>query len=159
MIVVGIDPGQSGAIAYLLNGDFLAVEDMPLMPRAPKGKQIHGAALAKQLRNAINGLEVTVAIEKVGAMPGQGVTSMFRFGESCGVIRGVVEALELPYRMVAPQTWKRRQGLIGQEKDYARTVASGHFPWAELSLKKHIGRADALLIARDSFLHSVLAGG
>jgi crossover junction endodeoxyribonuclease RuvC len=73
---------------------------------------------------------------------------MFAFGESFGVIRGVVSALGMPLELVTPATWKRRFGLIGAEKDAARTKATELYPGIILARKKDVGRADALLIAR-----------
>ena len=81
-------------------------------------------------------------------MPGQGVASMFNFGMGYGIIQGVVSALGIPYELVTPQSWKKRAGLIGKDKDNARTMAQQLYPDAPLGRKKDIGRADALLIAR-----------
>jgi crossover junction endodeoxyribonuclease RuvC len=103
---------------------------------------------------------VRAYVEQVNAMPsipgpdgvrrGMGSSSAFRFGESFGVLKGVLAALGIRYELIAPQTWKKSQGLTGSEKDYARTVAIRTFPdmATHLARKKDIGRADALLIAR-----------
>ena len=88
-------------------------------------------------------------VELVSSMPGQGVASMFSFGHSAGVIQGVLGALEIPVVMVTPQTWKKRAGLVGQDKDASRTKAIQMWPsWRELD-KKGAGQAyaDAAFIA------------
>jgi crossover junction endodeoxyribonuclease RuvC len=151
-VTFGIDPGQTGAIAVLVDGDFEDFIDMPLMPRPAGGNQINGAALAesiREVRRRHEGADFLAVLEQVSAMPGQGVSSMFRFGEGFGVVQGVVAALGIPLNMVHPQKWKKTLGLIGKEKDCARTLAIQRFPQAASSLarKKDIGRADALLIA------------
>ena len=81
-------------------------------------------------------------------MPGQGVSSMFGFGVSYGILQGVIASLGIPSVLVTPQRWKKAAGLMGKPKDYARTLAQRLYPAAELSRKKDIGRADAILIAR-----------
>lgn len=148
-ITIGIDPGISGAIASLCGTEYRDVIDMPVMAKGKAGKnQVNAAAIADILRGLKQHCDITVAIELVGAMPGQGVTSMFNFGESLGVIRGVCAALRLPVVWVTPQQWKRKFGLLGADKDLARTRAIELYPTAPLSRKKDCGRADALLIAR-----------
>jgi crossover junction endodeoxyribonuclease RuvC len=144
---IGIDPGLSGAIAVLGdNQSLFAVYDMPVMALSKGKSQVNAAALAVILREV---LVPTVAyLEAVSAMPGQGVSGMFSFGTSYGIVQGVLAALRIPVVLVRPQTWKARAGLKGSEKDMARTLAIRLYPDAELSLKKHIGRADAILIAR-----------
>ena len=83
-------------------------------------------------------------------MPGQGVASTFRFGESVGVVLGVLGALQIPVRMVTPGRWKKAAGILGRDKDAARTLAIQHHPEIadRLTRKKDIGRADAVCIAR-----------
>lgn len=146
MIVIGIDPGLSGAIALLSNGVFQGVEDMPTVPKGTGRKQqVNAAALAELLRDYDAGV---IYVERVSAMPKQGVSSTFAFGESFGVIRGVASALCMSLEFVTPQVWKRRFRLVGADKDLARTKASELHPTAPLARKKDIGRADAILIAR-----------
>lgn len=148
MRVIGIDPGNEGAIAVLEGGRLLEVFDMPLMANGKK-RQVNAAALSGLLEKAtFDFLDTEVAVEKVGAMPGQGVTSMFNFGMGYGVIQGVVAAMCVPMHLVTPQSWKKRAGLIGKEKDQARTLAQQLYPDAPLARKKDVGRADAILIAR-----------
>lgn len=151
-LTLGIDPGQTGAIAVLADGEFAAFVDMPTMARPAGGEQINGSALAsalREVRQRYPGAAVLATLEQVGPMPKQGVTSTFRFGEGFGVVQGVLGALGIPLALVHPQRWKRLMGLQGKEKDVARTVALQRFPAAaaQLQRKKDVGRADALLIA------------
>ena len=144
---IGIDPGLTGAIAVLSNeGKFISVHDMPIMKLGKSKKnQVDPVALSE----LIMGIAPTSAIlEKVGAMPGQGVASMFNFGMGYGVIQGVLAALWVDYELSTPQKWKKACGLIGKEKDAARLLAIELFPDASLARKKDGGRADALLIAK-----------
>ncbi len=147
--VIGIDPGLSGAIALLRNGEFAEVWDMPTMGRGSGTKQqVNAAAVGLLLRECP---PCKAWIEQVGAMPGQGVSSMFNFGKATGAVLGALGALQFPQESVTPQKWKREFGLIGKDKDIARTHAIQLMPTAPLSLKKHGGRADALLIALYGF--------
>jgi len=146
-VIIGIDCGISGAIAFLNdNGSFISVHDMPVMAGTGKRQQVNAAELAKILRLCGG----TAHVERVSAMPKQGVSSMFSFGTSYGIVLGVLAALQIPVVLVTPQSWKKNAGLGGKEKDYARAKAQQLFPMAELGRKKDIGRADALLIARYS---------
>lgn len=143
---IGIDPGLTGAIALLRDGAFAEVFDMPTMQRGAKGnrQQVNATELARILRE----LPPCMAyIEQVGAMPGQGVSSMFNFGHGCGAIEGALAALGIPREFVTPQKWKKSLGLIGTDKDAARTKAIQLLPGAPLARVKDGGRADALLIA------------
>ena len=94
--------------------------------------------------------EVKVIIEHVSAMPGQGVTSMFNFGQSFGVIKGICSAMELPIFYVRPAKWKKHFNLINSEKDASRTKVIEMFPIIsnKLSRKKDNNKADAILIAQ-----------
>ncbi len=151
-ISIGIDPGLSGAFAVLQGQKVLKVEDMPIMSLGKTRNQINAAELGKLLRywsQNQNG-DTTVYLEQVSAMPGQGVSSMFSFGCSYGVVQGIIGALDLPMVLVRPAAWKKRAGLLGKPKDAARTLAQQLFPGQALGRKKDIGRADALLIARFS---------
>lgn len=146
---IGIDPGLTGAIAILSDkNEFIAVHDMPVMPLSNSKNQVNSAELAKIIKTYLSDEESSVILEKVNAMPGQGVSSMFSFGQSFGIILGVAGALSVPVTLVTPASWKKRAGLIGKEKDYARTLAQQLYPSASLSRKGDIGRADAILIAR-----------
>ena len=104
MIVVGIDPGLSGAIAILENNKVLNIFDMPVMAEGKKNKrQLNSAQLVSIIKNNTKpDVEIAVVVEQVNAMPGQGVTSMFNFGQTFGAIKGVCAALELPIFFVRP---------------------------------------------------------
>lgn len=150
MLTIGIDPGNTGAIALLgEDGDLVAVHDMPLMANGKK-QQVNAAELCRIICDIRDSSESALMchVEKVSAMPGQGVSSMFNFGMGFGVIQGVIAGAGLPYTLVTPQAWKKRAGLLGKDKDMARTVAQQLYPDAPLGRKKDIGRADAILIAR-----------
>ena len=146
MRTIGIDPGATGAIVLLDN--LLPIEWMA-MPTSKIGTatRVNAAALADFFRES---LADHVYVEAVHAMPGQGVSSMFNFGHSCGTVMGVLGALGIPYTMVTPQAWKKAAGLIGTDKDAARSRAIQLWPsWRELDKKgKGQALADAALIAR-----------
>lgn len=145
---IGIDPGCSGAVVVLKDGEPWAWSPMPTMI-VGKATRVNGASLAGLL-NSLNVIgDAHAFIEAVGAMPGQGVSSMFTFGHAAGVVDGVVQALGIPCTRVTPQAWKKRAGLIGTDKDAARTRAIQLWPrWAELHKKaKGQALADAALIA------------
>ncbi|WWT39885.1 crossover junction endodeoxyribonuclease RuvC [Microcystis phage Mwe-JY08] len=150
--IIGVDPGVSGAIAAVgPDGRHLAHMLMPVVKVGTRSR-VNGAAVSAFLRG-IPGIR-HVFIEQVGAMPGQGVTSMFTFGHSAGLVEGVVTGLGHPMTLVTPQAWKKRAGLIGLDKDAARSRAVQLFPGVrDLDLKgKGQAIADALLIARDGWM-------
>ncbi len=149
-MIVGIDPGLDGAIAFLKDSlELVLAEDMPTYAGTGTRREVNESELAKILKRAYSsGGHDAVYLERVSAMPGQGVSSMFSFGCSYGIVRGVLSALEFPYELVTPQSWKKRAGLIGRDKDAARSMAQQLYPTAPLARKKDIGRADAILIAR-----------
>ena len=150
-IILGFDPGQTGAVAAFDGERIEAVIDMPTMTRLHgKGNQVDPYTLATALIDLCAGREATAVLEAVSAMPGQGVTSTFHFGESVGVVLGVLGALQMPVRMVTPGKWKKAAGLLGRDKDTARTLAIQLHPEVadQLARKKDIGRADAVCIAR-----------
>ena len=152
MIVFGIDPGVSGALSIYEHKKLKEVIDMPTMSEGKKNKkQINAAQLALEIKNRANGSEnVAVVIEHVSAMPGQGVTSMFNFGQSFGVIKGICSALTLPIYFIRPVKWKKHFNLIGSSKDASRTKATELFPnfSNKMSKKKDANKADAILIGR-----------
>ena len=152
MIIVGIDPGLSGAIAILKDIKVLNIFDMPVMAEGKKNKrQLNSAQLVNIIRENTNLKEdIAVVVEQVNAMPGQGVTSMFNFGQSFGVIKGVCSALSLPIYFVRPTKWKKYFNLIKTNKDASRTKVIEVYPEisAKLSRKKDSNKADAILIAR-----------
>lgn len=145
---IGIDPGASGAIAWIYDSGSVEMRDMPVAHKSSgKGNEVVPRLVADML--FANYDEVMVYLEAVHAMPGQGVTSMFSFGRSMGVVEGVLAALEIPYTLVRPRAWKKRAGLIGKPKDASRGLAMRLYPQAAeyLTRKKDNGRAEALLIA------------
>ena len=153
MLIIGIDPGISGAICFFENGEVLDVIDMPIMADGKKNKnQINGSQIFNEILNRIKNYKienVNVVVEHVSAMPGQGVTSMFNFGQSFGVIKGICAAMQLPIFFVRPAKWKKHFDLINSQKDSSRTKAFEMFPKTSsiLSRKKDANKADAILIA------------
>ena len=152
MIIIGIDPGLNGAIAVLKNNKVLDIFDVPVMPEGKKNKrQLNSAQLAKLLKDIIHeNDDVMVVVENVSAMPGQGVTSMFNFGQSFGLIKGVCAALSLPIFFVRPSKWKKHFELINSSKDSSRTKVIEMYPSlsSQLAKKKDVNKSDAILIAR-----------
>ncbi len=152
MKIIGIDPGLSGAIAVLENSKVLNIFDMPVMSEGKKNKrQLNSAQLVSLIKSNIKtNEEVVVVVEQVNAMPGQGVTSMFNFGQTFGAIKGVCAALELPIFLVRPSKWKKYFELINSSKDSSRTKAIEMYPILsdQLSKKKDVNKSDAILIAR-----------
>ena len=152
MRIIGIDPGLSGAIAILENNKVLGIFDMPVMSEGKKNKrQLNSAMLVSMIKENVDlSLEVSVVVEQVNAMPGQGVTSMFNFGQTFGAIKGVCAALELPIFFVRPSKWKKHFELINSSKDASRTKVIEMYPKLsnQLSKKKDVNKSDAILIAR-----------
>ena len=157
MLIIGIDPGISGSICFFEDGKILEVIEMPVMAEGKKNKkQVNGAQIYNEFLKRINKKkddEVRVVIEQVSAMPGQGVTSMFNFGQSFGILKGICSAMQLPMFFVRPAKWKKYFNLINSQKDASRTRAIEIFPYfsTQLSKKKDSNKADAILIA--SFYH------
>ena len=152
MIIFGIDPGLGGAISVLENKRVIEAFDMPTMIDGKKNKrQVNGAQVTNIIKERLNGdKEIIVVVEHVNAMPGQGVTSMFNFGQSFGVIKGICAALSLPIYFVRPIKWKKHFNLIKTNKDASRTKAIEVYPEisSKLSRKKDSNKADAILIGR-----------
>ena len=152
MKIIGIDPGLSGAIAVMKNNKVLNIFEMPVMSEGKKNKrQLNSAQLVRLLKDNIKDEEeVSVIVEQVNAMPGQGVTSMFNFGQTFGAIKGICAALSLPIFFVRPSKWKKHFELINSSKDSSRTKAIEMYPLlsSELSKKKDVNKSDAILIAR-----------
>ena len=153
MLIIGIDPGLSGSICFFEDGKILDVIEMPTMTEGKKNKkQVNGSQLYNEILNKIKQIdkkEIKVIIEQVSAMPGQGVTSMFNFGQSYGILKGICSAMQLPMYFVRPAKWKKYFNLINSEKDASRTRAIEIFPYfsSQLSRKKDSNKADAILIA------------
>ncbi len=153
MLVIGIDPGISGSICFFQDGKIIDVVEMPTMTEGKKNKkQVNGSQIFNEILDRTKKLDkkdIKVVIEQVSAMPGQGVTSMFNFGQSFGILKGICSAMQLPMYFVRPAKWKKYFNLINSEKDASRTRAIEIFPYfsSHLSKKKDSNKADAILIA------------
>ena len=153
MYIIGIDPGISGAICFFENGNIIDVIDMPSMAEGKKNKkQVNSAQIYNEIRSRIKNVpkgNISVVIEQVSAMPGQGVTSMFNFGQSFGVLKGICASMQLSMYFVRPAKWKKYFNLIKTEKEASRTKVIEIFPQisGKLSKKKDVNKADAILIA------------
>ena len=153
MLIIGIDPGISGAICFFEDGQVKEMIDMPVMADGKKNKrQINGPQVYNEILKRINKFQkkdIIVVIEQVSAMPGQGVTSMFNFGQSFGILKGICSAMQLSMFFIRPAKWKKYFGLIKTEKDASRTKVIEIFPYisSQLSRKKDSNKADAILIA------------
>ena len=153
MLIIGIDPGISGAICFFEDGEVKEIIDMPVMADGKKNKrQINGPQVYNEILKRINKFQkkdMIVVIEQVSAMPGQGVTSMFNFGQSFGVLKGICSAMQLSMFFIRPAKWKKYFGLIKTEKDASRTKVIEIFPYisSQLSKKKDANKADAILIS------------
>ena len=153
MLVIGIDPGISGSICFFQDGKIVDVVEMPTMTEGKKNKkQVNGSQIYNEISERIKKIDkrdIKVIIEQVSAMPGQGVTSMFNFGQSFGILKGICSAMQLPIYFVRPAKWKKYFNLINSEKDASRTRAIEIFPYfsSNLSRKKDSNKADAILIA------------
>lgn len=148
MIYIGIDPGKSGALAVLYDdwGGNVVVRVIKFDSRE----------YAQTLRD-LSGQRVKACLEHVGAMPGQGVTSMFNFGQNFGYIKGLLEAFQIPYELVRPQKWKKAFGITG-DKNSSIEVCKRLFPFAQLRRtdrcrKDDDGKAEALLMAEYARRH------
>ena len=153
MLIIGIDPGISGSICFFQDGKIIDVVEMPTMTEGKKNKkQVNGSQIFNEISDRIKKLDkkdIKVIIEQVSAMPGQGVTSMFNFGQSFGILKGICSAMQLSMYFVRPAKWKKYFNLINSEKDASRTKAIEIFPYfsVHLSKKKDSNKADAILIA------------
>ena len=153
MLIIGIDPGISGSICFFKDGKILDVIEMPTMTEGKKNKkQVNGSQIYNEILKRVNKFEtsdIRVIVEQVTAMPGQGVTSMFNFGQSFGILKGICSAMQLPIYFVRPAKWKKYFNLINSEKGASRTRAIEIFPYfsSQLSKKKDVNKADAILIA------------
>ena len=153
MLIIGIDPGLSGSLCFFEDGKIIDVIEMPVMAEGKKNKrQVNGSQIYNEILKRTKNIEkksIKVVIEQVSAMPGQGVTSMFNFGQSFGVLKGICSAMQLPLYFVRPAKWKKYFNLINSEKDASRTKAIEVFPYfsQQLSKKKDANKADAILIS------------
>ena len=153
MLIIGIDPGLSGSICFFGDGKIIDIIEMPTMAEGKKNKrQVNGSQIYNEISKRVKNFDkqnIRVIIEQVSAMPGQGVTSMFNFGQSYGILKGICSAMQLPMYFVRPAKWKKYFNLINSEKDASRTRAIEIFPYfsSHLSRKKDSNKADAILIA------------
>lgn len=150
MRIIGIDPGLTGAIGVIENGQYVAVEDMPTVLKGVGSvkREVDAAGLILLLKTYICSSDYNVLVlEKVGAMPGQGVSSVFSLGDSYGTARTACAAVMAELHQVSPVTWKKHFKL-DRDKELSRALAIRLFPAAALHLKKHDGRAESLLLAR-----------
>ena len=153
MLIIGIDPGITGAICFFEDRKIIDLIEMPNMAAGKKNKrQVNGAQVYNEIFERIknyNKKDIKVVIEQVSAMPGQGVTSMFNFGQSFGVLKGICSAMQLPMYFVRPAKSKKYYSLINSKKDASRTKVIEIFPYisTQLSKKKDSNKADAILIA------------
>lgn len=157
MAVIGIDPGIDGAIALVTKCQ-VWVEDMPVMSKTSgKGRQVDARNLSSIIDEFIRIAVVlerdpvkAVSVENVSSMPGQGVSSVFSFGKSAGIIEGVLGCKDIGVYMVTPAVWKRRMGLTGKDKEASRAKCIREHPGiaGSLARKKDSDRAEAILIAR-----------
>ena len=154
MLIIGIDPGISGSICFLQDGIVIDVVEMPTMAEGKKNKkQVNSSQIFNIITERIKKIDkknIKVVIEQVSAMPGQGVTSMFNFGQTFGAIKGVCAALKLPIYFVRPSKWKKHFELINSSKDSSRTKVIEMYPTLsdQLAKKKDVNKSDAILIAR-----------
>ena len=153
MLIIGIDPGISGSICFFEDGTIIDVIEMPTMTEGKKNKkQVNGSQIYNEISKRISKFEnheIRVIIEQVSAMPGQGVTSMFNFGQSFGILKGICSSMQLPMYFVRPAKWKKYFNLLNSQKDASRTKAIEIFPYFshKLSKKKDSNKADAILIS------------
>ena len=153
MLIIGIDPGILGSICFFQDGIIKDVVEMPTMIEGKKNKrQVNGSQIFNEISEKIKNMDkknIKVVIEHVTAMPGLGVTSMFNFGQSFGILKGICSAMQLSVYFVRPAKWKKYFNLINSEKDASRTRAIEIFPYysSQLSRKKDSNKADAILIA------------
>ena len=140
MLIIGIDPGISGSICFFKDGKIEDVIEMPTMTDGKKNKkQVNGSQIYNEIlkrTKQIDKKDIKVIIEQVSAMPGQGVTSMFNFGQSFGILKGICSAMQLPMYFVRPAKWKKYFSLINSEKDASRTKAIEIFPYFSSNLSK-----------------------
>ena len=153
MLIIGIDPGITGAICFFEDRKIIDLIEMPNMAEGKKQKkQVNGAQIYNEILLRVKNMDkqnIKVVIEHVTAMPGQGVTSMFNFGQSFGVLKGICSAMQLPMYFVRPAKWKKYYSLINSKKDASRTKVIEIFPYisSQLSKKKDSNKADAILLA------------
>lgn len=159
---IGIDPGLSGAIALVdYSGIFKEVLDIPTMMKGTGKGVVKKQLNAKELQNIIAWMiaeygHLHAYVENVNSMPGQGVSSVFSLGDTCGVIRAVLACENIPVDFIAPITWKKYYKLT-RDKEEARAKAIKLYPDAAQYLTNvgHHNRAEAILMARYAALGDI----
>ena len=143
MLIIGIDPGISGSICFFEDGKIIDVIEMPTMIEGKKNKkQVNGSQIYNEISKRTSKFEnheIRVIIEQVSAMPGQGVTSMFNFGQSFGILKGICSSMQLPMYFVRPAKWKKFFNLLNSQKAASRTKAIEIFPYFSHRLSKKKG--------------------
>lgn len=152
MRIVGVDPGVSGAVAVLTeSGRYVDVFDMPtvLANKSSNRRMVSAVELANLLRAQLTEArgDIVAITELVHSMPTQGVASVFAFGKSYGILLGVLAALGISLHIVTPAKWKGFFSL-SRDKEQSRELAQRMWPMAPLGLKKHDGRAEALMLSK-----------
>lgn len=144
--IIAFDAGLSGGMAILnASGDLILCDDLPVIGEGAQ-RRIDAANLAAMIRPH---LPARAVIEQVGAMPKQGVSSMFRFGKAVGTIAGVVGALGLPVEWVAAAKWKREAGLDATaERSRAKAIETWPMQSSLFARKKDHNRAEAALLGK-----------
>jgi crossover junction endodeoxyribonuclease RuvC len=159
-LIIGIDPGVTGALALLTdNGDLIDVLDMPSLADGTKGRSTVSSPLLAELLARWHAREVFC--EFVSARPTDGSVQAFAFGKTFGIIHGVCGALSLPIGLITPQSWKRWHGIPqGDQKDLARSKAIAKWPAMadRFARKLDHNRAESALIALCGLLKSREAG-
>jgi crossover junction endodeoxyribonuclease RuvC len=149
-LFVGIDPGCSGAlVAIHSDGTYVNHVNMPTLKQGSSNR-VNGAAVVAWLQSFRARGIAHAYLEMVHSMPGQGTASTFSFGHSAGVVEGILQGANIPYTLITPRAWKKSAGLIGSDKDAARSRAIQLYPSLRALDLKAKGQAisDALLIAR-----------
>jgi crossover junction endodeoxyribonuclease RuvC len=145
-LVIGIDPGLTGGVAVLdRSGILIALADLPVI-RDGALAWVHGGNLASWIMEHTAGMHKAAVVERVSAMPKQGVASSFKFGVGFGAVLATLQTLQIPLELVTPSKWKGDLKLA-KDKKAALNKARLLYPAADLALEKHDGRAEAILIA------------
>lgn len=151
MIKIGIDPGLSGGFAFCKDDKIIGYFETPTQEvpykKTKTRRVIDLVELIPQIEEYVEYGETVAVIEKVGAMPGQGVTSMFRFGETYGIVQGVMAAMRIPILYAHPHAWKAQVGLVGEDKQDSVKLANQMLHLSGQRLTKHLGVSDAVLIS------------
>ena len=151
MKVIGIDPGLSGGFALVEDGGLIHVDGVPIFKASGRGNDVDWASLSAAMLLTCDGADHCF-IERVGARPGQGSSSMFKFGYTAGGVRGIIAVMNIPVTLVVPGKWKKAMGLSAS-KDAAVARAADLFPTHATAFRGpkgglRDGLAEAALIAK-----------